>query len=320
MPVAKSSHSAMSPSTQPLLWGVVVALALNMCVLFTLTLAAARDKARTLDVDSSMAPLELFPAAPSEPPINELDAPPQNKPRVLEFASQNLLPPELFEALQPEFKALNGFSDVQDGGSAQRFFQTPRSGGGGGDAADALEFGHVVSDEKMWGRLKLKKSPDSETQTAGSENGVRDTVPGRLKNPGAGNGLGNGSESGALASQGSGRGAGAGANGAGSGNGLGTAAPLGATSRPRVLSMERGYYPPEARNARHEGTTVVTVQVLASGAVGKVELRTSSGYAELDQAALTAARAWQFTGALKNGQPVDFWYAIPFNFGLIEQR
>ena len=242
--------------------------------------------------DSSMAPLELFPAAPFEPPLDQFDAPPLNEPRALEFSSRNMLPPELFEKLQPDFKALNGFSDVADGGTDQRPGSV-HSGGGGGDDAVALEFGHAFSDEKVWGRLKT---------------------------PGAGSGKGNGRGSGALASQGSGSGAGAGLNGSGSGNGLGTHAPLGATTRPQVVSMERGNYPPEARNARHEGTAVVTVQVLPSGAVGRVELRASSGYAELDQAALNAARAWQFTGALKNGQPVDFWYAIPFNFGLIEQR
>ena len=319
MPAVKIHRSEHHPAHRPLLWAVSVSLALNSCVFIALALAAARDTASMICADSSMAPLELYPAAPFEPPLDEFDAPPLNEPRALEFSSRNMLPPELFETLQPDFKALNGFSDVADGGTDQHPGSV-HSGGGGGDDAVALEFGHAFSDEKVWGRLKLKKSPQVEAGLAGVENGVRESIPGRLKNPGAGSGKGNGRGSGALASQGSGSGAGTGLNGSGSGNGLGTHAPLGATTRPQVVSMERGNYPPEARNARHEGTAVVTVQVLPSGAVGRVELRASSGYAELDQAALNAARAWQFTGALKNGQPVDFWYAIPFNFGLIEQR
>lgn len=238
--------------------------------------------------------------------------------KVETFIAYSSFPTDAADRLQMDFKSLNGFSDTEDGGS-KLGPDGPRSGGGGGDGADSKEFGHVAADDKLFARMNWKSDPGAAETIAGDDSGRGQTIPGLLKRPGAGSGLGNGRGSGALASSGSGTGSGAGENGSNIGRGLGKAPPLGATRRPEVLKMNLGVYPPDARNSRHQGTTVLNVEILPTGALGRVEVRTTSGYTELDQAALSAIRDWQFTGALKDGDPVAFWFAIPFRFVLHEE-
>jgi protein TonB len=65
-----------------------------------------------------------------------------------------------------------------------------------------------------------------------------------------------------------------------------------------------------------EGVTLVRVLVKADGRAGEVELKRSSGYDRLDQAALRAVRKWRFVPATKHGEPVDAWLDQPVNFKL----
>ncbi len=301
------------PNARRVACSVAASIALQLACVAALTLAVVF---RGSDAEL-VVPLDLTLSAPHSGESDEYAMflqPPEAKP----FVVENPIPVELFESIQPEFKTLNARADTEEGGTQLRP-EGIRSGGGGGDGADSRTFGHVATDDKAWARLKWKSDPISNQRVAGDETGRGKSVPGVLKKPGAGEGLGNGSGSGALASAGSGTGAGTGVNGSSTGRGLGKAQPAGVTRRPDVLSMNRGVYPSEARAARHEGKVWVNVEVLENGAVGRVEVRTTSGYAELDQAALTAAKDWKFTGALKDGKPVSFWFAIPFNFMLVEQ-
>lgn len=303
------------PNARRVACSVAASLALQLVCVVALMLANAAYRGSDAEI---VVPLDLTLSAPHSGETDEnamfLQPPPEAKP----FVVQNPIPVELFENIQPEFKTLNALADSEEGGTELRP-EGIRSGGGGGDGADSRTFGHVATDDKAWARLKWKSDPNANMKVAGDEKGRGKSVPGVLKNPGAGVGLGNGSGSGALASVGSGTGAGIGVDGSNKGGGLGKAQPAGATRRPEVLSMNRGVYPSEARTARHEGRVWVNVEVLENGAVGRVEVRTTSGYAELDQAALQAAKDWTFSGALKDGKPVSFWYAIPFNFMLVEQ-
>lgn len=297
------------------IFAVAASLMLQIACVIALMLATAAYRGS----NELIVPLDLTLSAPNSGETEEtamLFAPPPAEAKP--FVVQNPLPADFFENIRPEFKTLNALADTEEGGTQLRP-EGVRSGGGGGDGADSRNFGHVATDDKSWARLKWKSDPNARLRVAGDDKGRGQSVPGVQKNPGAGVGLGNGSGSGALASAGSGTGAGTGINGSNTGSGLGKAPVSGATKRPEVLSMNRGVYPTEARNARHEGTVVLNVEVLDSGAVGRVEVRTTSGYAELDQAALTAAHDWKFTGALKDGKPVNFWYAIPFNFMLVER-
>ena len=77
------------------------------------------------------------------------------------------------------------------------------------------------------------------------------------------------------------------------------------------------HYPLSARRKGIEGRVVVTVTVGASGRVSACQISQSSGYASLDQSAVSAARRYRFFPA-KNGlgQAVSVQKAIPFNFQL----
>jgi TonB family protein len=311
-------HNNVSDKTsiwrQPLA-AIAASLAINAAVIFTLTFAVSRLQSD--DVDLSV-PVEIFLTTSERQLLDENEKPlHEPEPFAGAYVVQNNLPENLFSELQPDAKKPNGLLDTEDGGTSFKP-EKIRSGGGGGSGADAIALGHVASDDRVWARMKWKPDPNAKVAVAGGEEGRGLTVPGTLKSAGAGVGLGNGTGSGALGSQGNGSGSGAGTNGVGSGTGLGTAAPPPVSRKPGVISMTRGAYPAEARAARHEGTVTLSVEVLPSGDVGKVAVQVSSGYDELDRAAIAAAKEWRFTGALKDGKPVSFWYAIPYRFVLTE--
>ena len=48
----------------------------------------------------------------------------------------------------------------------------------------------------------------------------------------------------------------------------------------------------------------------------KAEVRTSSGFARLDQAALEAVQRWRFVPGRRSGTPEAMWFNIPVRFVL----
>ena len=65
------------------------------------------------------------------------------------------------------------------------------------------------------------------------------------------------------------------------------------------------YYPAMAIRLSHTGATLVTIQIGADGSVSSASVSGSSGYDELDQAAITCVQnGWHFKPAEENGQPV----------------
>jgi TonB family protein len=75
-------------------------------------------------------------------------------------------------------------------------------------------------------------------------------------------------------------------------------------------------YPPDAVQSHHEGVVMVAVHVDATGHVSELHLDKTSGFAELDQAALSATQSWLFTPATHNGHPVDQWVTLPVSYKL----
>jgi protein TonB len=64
-------------------------------------------------------------------------------------------------------------------------------------------------------------------------------------------------------------------------------------------------YPTEARALSHQGTVVLSMSVSASGDVVNATVAQSSGYTELDQAAIAWVIAhWKYKPALQAGQPM----------------
>jgi protein TonB len=75
-------------------------------------------------------------------------------------------------------------------------------------------------------------------------------------------------------------------------------------------------YPVMSRRLGEQGRVVLNVRVLADGMPGKVEVRTSSGFPRLDQAALEAVGRWRFVPARRGEEPVEAWVLVPVNFSL----
>jgi TonB family protein len=77
-------------------------------------------------------------------------------------------------------------------------------------------------------------------------------------------------------------------------------------------------YPRSAREAGWEGTVMLRVEVLPNGSAGQVNLRKSSGYSVLDEAALSAVQQWRFVPALDGHFPVRSLVDLPIRFDLMD--
>jgi protein TonB len=73
-------------------------------------------------------------------------------------------------------------------------------------------------------------------------------------------------------------------------------------------------YPRISRRNGEQGTVIVRVFISTQGTPEKAEVRTSSGFARLDQAALEAVHRWRFVPGRRNGTPEAMWFNIPVRF------
>jgi len=104
----------------------------------------------------------------------------------------------------------------------------------------------------------------------------------------------------------------------------GAARPLGSESDgtlnslavPRYHENPHPTYPRLARLRGHEGVVLLTVEVLPDGKVGRLQMKSSSGYALLDQSALDSVKKWSFEPGRKMGVPVAMWVDVPIRFRL----
>ena len=87
-------------------------------------------------------------------------------------------------------------------------------------------------------------------------------------------------------------------------------------SDPIALNRIVPTYPRSARRKGHEGRVTVEIAVADDGAVADVEVVASSGYAELDAAALGAARSARFAPATVDGVGVSGRLRLTFDFRL----
>ena len=89
--------------------------------------------------------------------------------------------------------------------------------------------------------------------------------------------------------------------GTGAGGGGGTAPASARVLPPRILRQTEPSYPETLRQQRIEGRVAVRMLVLEDGSVGDANVVSSSGYGEMDEAALDAVRQWQFVPARQEG-------------------
>jgi len=83
---------------------------------------------------------------------------------------------------------------------------------------------------------------------------------------------------------------------------------------PRVVSQVWPEYPASALEKGIEGLVLVQAYVNASGRPVKVEVKTSSGNADLDEAAIKAVSNWQFAPATQGGAALASWFEVPVRF------
>lgn len=73
-------------------------------------------------------------------------------------------------------------------------------------------------------------------------------------------------------------------------------------------------YPRQSKRMGEQGTVVVRVLIGQQGTAEKTEIRTSSGFARLDQAALETVQRWRYVPGKRNGSPEAMWFNVPVRF------
>jgi len=82
------------------------------------------------------------------------------------------------------------------------------------------------------------------------------------------------------------------------------------------LHNPRPGYPRLSRQRGEQGKVVVQVFIGIDGTAQRAEIKVSSGFERLDQAALATARAWRYVPGKRGGVPEAMWFSVPINFVL----
>jgi protein TonB len=69
-------------------------------------------------------------------------------------------------------------------------------------------------------------------------------------------------------------------------------------------------YPTTAQRAGEEGTVLLNVYVTYTGKPQKIDIAKSSGYRELDNAAVETAANWHYVPALHDGDTASDWASV----------
>ena len=83
-----------------------------------------------------------------------------------------------------------------------------------------------------------------------------------------------------------------------------------------AASNRKPDYPAISRRYEEQGTVILRVFVNTDGSAGAVQIKSSSGFPLLDQAARDAVQSWHFQPATVDGKPIAEWYQIPIPFKL----
>lgn len=87
-------------------------------------------------------------------------------------------------------------------------------------------------------------------------------------------------------------------------------------TQPYYLKRGQPEYPAVARRKRQEGVVVLTVFINALGGLDKIEIRESSGFPLLDEAAIAAERKSRFRPAYVDNRAVPAKAEVPYRFKL----
>ena len=75
-------------------------------------------------------------------------------------------------------------------------------------------------------------------------------------------------------------------------------------------------YPPMSQRLGEQGKVVVRVLIGTDGQAQQAEVKTSSGFERLDQAALATVKRWRYVPGKRNGVVEAMWFNVPINFVL----
>jgi len=75
-------------------------------------------------------------------------------------------------------------------------------------------------------------------------------------------------------------------------------------------------YPRMSRRMGEQGTVLVRVYINTEGRAETAEIRTSSGYSRLDEAALETVKRWRYVPGKRAGVPEAMWFNVPIRFVL----
>jgi TonB family protein len=194
------------------------------------------------------------------------------------------------------------------------------SDGGGGDGVAASgeqhdfnagsldDLGGFTAGEELWSKIRPK------TIGIGAPGSVNGQGRGIAATGQGGGGQGVHGSVGSGIGYGSSGGLGSGAGGEPKGGGVGPS---------RAVVAEKlggGDYPKRALSQKREGVVGVRAEVLENGHVGRVELQRTSGFADLDNTALAAAKDWRFKPAVSNGEPTSAWVAVNVRYRIGDQQ
>ena len=88
------------------------------------------------------------------------------------------------------------------------------------------------------------------------------------------------------------------------------------SSDAEYLHNPRPEYPRISKQRGEQGKVVVNVFIGTDGSAQKAEIKISSGFERLDQAALATVKAWRYAPGKRGGLPEAMWFAVPINFVL----
>ena len=88
------------------------------------------------------------------------------------------------------------------------------------------------------------------------------------------------------------------------------------SSNADYLQNPKPAYPPLSKRLGEQGKVVVRVLIGIDGVPQKAEMRQSSGFDRLDQAALTTVLKWRYVPGKRAGVAEEMWFNVPINFVL----
>ena len=82
------------------------------------------------------------------------------------------------------------------------------------------------------------------------------------------------------------------------------------------LQNPRPSYPAQSRRMGEQGKVIVRVLIGVDGLAQKVEIRKSSGFERLDEAALNTVKSWHYVPGKRAGVVEAMWFSVPINYVL----